>query len=240
MIIVAQNQTAGDLSLKQLSAIDAKIPASGEATLTDYNSLFEILEDSQLLGYVQADSVLLEVDGTSLTKQQSLTVLGGEPTLKHNYSASSSPTVNEDDSVGYSVGSLWIDTTADTVFVCTDSSTGSASWAAAAAGSGITAAQHRVLRQLIHFIDDGPAEGFPSGCYKETTPTGPFPTSEIWWESSSKLKKIVELTTTWTGATITQEVWEVYDTDGSSVLATITDTINYTGLFESDRTRVIA
>jgi len=106
-------------------------------------------------------------------------------------------------------------------------------------GGGITEAQHKVLRQLIHFIDDGPAEGFPSGCYKETTPTGPFPTSEIWWESSSKLKKIVSLDTAWTGVNITQEVWKVYDTDGT-VLATVTDTISYSGIFETSRNRTIA
>lgn len=107
-------------------------------------------------------------------------------------------------------------------------------------GGGITEAQHKVLRQLIHFIDDGPAEGFASGAYKETTPTGPFPTSEIWWESSAKLKKIVELTTTWTGPLITQEVWKMYATDGSTVIATITDAISYSGVFETSRTRTIA
>jgi hypothetical protein len=105
---------------------------------------------------------------------------------------------------------------------------------------GITAAQHQALRQLIHFLDDGPANGFASGAYKETTPTGPFPTSEIWWESSAKLKKIVSLDTTWTGAKITGEVWKAYDTDGSTVLATVTDAITYTGVFETSRTRTIA
>lgn len=106
-------------------------------------------------------------------------------------------------------------------------------------GSGLTAEQHKVLRQLIHFIDDGPAEGFVSGAYKETTPTGPFPTSEIWWESSAKLKKIAELLTTWTGAFITQEIWKVYAADGVTALATVTDTISYSGVFESSRTRTI-
>lgn len=108
------------------------------------------------------------------------------------------------------------------------------------AGSGISEAQHKALRQLIHFIEDGPAEGFVSGAYKETTPTGPFPTSEIWWESVSKLKKIVELTTSWTGVNITQEVWQMYATDGSTVLATVTDVISYSGPFETSRTRTIA
>lgn len=109
----------------------------------------------------------------------------------------------------------------------------------AAAGSGITAAQHKILRQLIHFIDNGPAEGFTSGAYKELTGTV-FPTAIVWWESSSKLKKIVEKLITWTGVNPTTEAWKVYDTDGTTVLATVTDTISYSGIFETSRTRVIA
>jgi hypothetical protein len=109
-----------------------------------------------------------------------------------------------------------------------------------ASSTGMTEGEHRLVRQLIHFLDDGPGEGFPSGCYKETLPAGnPFPTSEIWWESSGKTKKIVELTTTWSGAFITTEEWKMYDTDGSTVLATITDAITYSGAFEHTRTRTI-
>jgi hypothetical protein len=105
---------------------------------------------------------------------------------------------------------------------------------------GLTIEGHKVVRHLIHFINDGPSEGFTSGAYKETLPTGAvFPTSEIWWESSSKVKKIVELTTTWSGAQKTQEEWKMYDTDGTTVLVTVTDTITYSGAFETSRTRAI-
>jgi len=106
-------------------------------------------------------------------------------------------------------------------------------------GSGLSTSQHNALRALIHFIDDGPAEGFASGAYKETIGTV-FPTSEIWWESAAKLKKIVELTTTWTGVVPTTEEWKMYDTDGSTVLTTVTDTISYSTIFETSRTRTIA
>lgn len=106
--------------------------------------------------------------------------------------------------------------------------------------SGLSDAQHKALRQLIHFIDDGPADGFPSGSYREVLPSGdPFPTSITWWESSSKLKKIVDLSVTRTGVLPTTEVWQVYDTDGSTVLATVSDSISYSGVFETDRTRTI-
>lgn len=108
-------------------------------------------------------------------------------------------------------------------------------------GSGLTADAHKVLRQLIHFLEEGPAEGFTSGAYKETLPSASiFPTSVIWWESSSKLKKIVERTMTWTGVNLTTDQWKIYDTDGSTVLATVTDAISYSGIFETTRTRTIA
>ena len=105
----------------------------------------------------------------------------------------------------------------------------------------LTPTEHKALRQLIHFIDEGPACGFASGAYKETLPAGnPFPTSVIWWESSSKLQKIVEKTITRTGTgtnvTPTPIVWQMFDTDGN-LLVTLTDVIVYSGVFEISRTR---
>jgi hypothetical protein len=109
-----------------------------------------------------------------------------------------------------------------------------------AGAGGLTITAHRIVRHGIHFIKDGPADGFASGAYKETTYSGIKATAEVWWESGSKLKKIVSLDTTWTGIKKTTEVWKVYDTDGSTVLATVTDTITYSGLKETSRTRAIA
>lgn len=107
-------------------------------------------------------------------------------------------------------------------------------------GTGISEAAHKALRHLIHFINDGPAEGFATGAYKETLPSAdPFPTSLIWWESNSKLQKIVEKTITYTGAFPTTIEWKMYDTDGTTLLVTVTDTISYTGPFETSRTRAI-
>jgi hypothetical protein len=111
---------------------------------------------------------------------------------------------------------------------------------------GLTKEQHDALRSLIHFIDDGPAEGFPSLSYKEILPAGsPFPTQVIWWESSSKLKKIVEKTITRSGGGATNPkptpiVWKMYDTDGTTVLVTVSDAITYSGIFEVSRTRTIS
>ena len=107
-------------------------------------------------------------------------------------------------------------------------------------GSGLSEAGHAALRQLIHFIDNGPAEGFSSGAYREIA-GGVFYTSVIWYEDSTKAKMLVskELVrnSNQTPATIT---WKVYDTDGSSVLATVVDTITYSGVTETSRERAIS
>lgn len=106
---------------------------------------------------------------------------------------------------------------------------------------GITALDHRTLRQLIHFIE-GPAEGFASGAYEETLPSAdPFPTSVIWWTSSAKVDKIVEETITYNAnKTINTDTWQVYDVDGSTVLATVVDTYSYSGVFVTSKTRTIS
>jgi hypothetical protein len=75
--IIAANQTAGALSLTKLSAPNQQIPASGSVTLTDFNFVWEIVEDTELDGYINSDDVLLDVDGTLLTKAQSLALMGG-------------------------------------------------------------------------------------------------------------------------------------------------------------------
>lgn len=48
--------------------------------------------------------------------------------IKANFSASVDPTNTDDGSAGYSVGSIWINTTLDKVFVCVDSTNSSAVW----------------------------------------------------------------------------------------------------------------
>ena len=110
-----------------------------------------------------------------------------------------------------------------------------------AGGSGeIT--DHQTLRHLIHFIDQGPGDGFASGAYKEVLPIGnPFPTSIIWYLDAAKTKKLVEKTITYSGTKFpTVITWQMYATDGVTVIHTVTDAITYNAAFESTRNRTIA
>ena len=106
-----------------------------------------------------------------------------------------------------------------------------------AGAGGITIGSHPQLLQLIHFIDEGPAEGFTTGAKKSVVGTV-FPTQELWKRSDAT--KLVEKNIIWTGPNPTTIEWKIYDTDGSTVLATITDTISYSGVFETGRVRAIA
>ena len=110
------------------------------------------------------------------------------------------------------------------------------------ASSFLKSGSHASLRQLIHLADgDGPYEGFASGAVLDTGPAGAFPTASIWYTDATKTKKIVSQIVTYNGNhTIATEQWQAYDVDGSTVLATVTDTITYQGMFETGRTRTLA
>lgn len=110
-------------------------------------------------------------------------------------------------------------------------------------GGGITPQQHETLRQLIHFIDQGPGDGFASGAFKEILPTGsPFPTSITWYLDVGKTKKLVEKFITYLpnkSPSIIQ--WNMYDFDGVTIVHTVIDNFTYSnGVFEATRTRTIS
>jgi len=107
---------------------------------------------------------------------------------------------------------------------------------------GITPQQHETLRQLIHFISDGPGDGFATGAVRIISPAGSsFPTSIIWYLDGTLTTKLVERLNVWDSngmpSTIT---WNMYDLDGITIIHTIIDTITYVNnIFETTRVRTI-
>jgi len=57
-------------------------------------------------------------------------------TFKNKLDATTAPTSSEDSGDGYAVGSTWIDTTADTPYICVDSTAAAAVWQEVGAGGG--------------------------------------------------------------------------------------------------------
>lgn len=111
----------------------------------------------------------------------------------------------------------------------------------AGGGGGITPTEHKTLRQLIHFIDEGPGDGFASGAYKVTLPTGnPFPTSMIWYLDNTMAQILVAKYITYNTSQLPVTIeWNMYDYNGVTIVHTVTDTITYIGPFESTRNRSI-
>ena len=110
-------------------------------------------------------------------------------------------------------------------------------------GTGITEPEHETLRQLIHFIDSGgPSHGFASGAFRETLPTAnPFPDSITWYLAADKVQKLVEKLITYNSDQFPIIIqWNMYDVDGVTIIHTVTDTVVYSGPFESYRNRAIS
>lgn len=109
-------------------------------------------------------------------------------------------------------------------------------------GGGSLEPAHKTLRDLIHFIDEGPGDGFASGAFKEVLPVGaPFPTSITWYLDVAKTKKLVEKFITYTSTAFPSIIqWNMYDFDGVTLIHTVTDNITYSTAFEATRVRTIS
>lgn len=90
-----------------------------------YNDLtgFLKIDNSELVSNVngQTGAVVLDADDIAETATRYWDV-------KNNRTATTNPTVTNDDTENYSQGSTWLNTSTGTMYVCTDASTGAAIW----------------------------------------------------------------------------------------------------------------
>lgn len=57
--------------------------------------------------------------------------------IQHNLAGTTAPTANEDSGDGYSVGSLWVDTTNDKAYICLDATAAAAVWTETTQAAGV-------------------------------------------------------------------------------------------------------
>lgn len=74
------------------------------------------------------DDILLRMGSTIVSLRGRVARLEGQPTAKKNNAAATTPSGSDDQTAGYSVGSLWVDTAAEEAYICVDNSAGSAQW----------------------------------------------------------------------------------------------------------------
>ena len=106
----------------------------------------------------------------------------------------------------------------------------------------LTAQEHPLLRDLVHFIEEGPGNGFASNAVRITSPSGsPFPTNITWYLDQTLTTKLIEKLIIYTSNQVPSTItWNLYDYDGITIKHSITDTYTYTNnVFESSRIRSI-
>lgn len=112
-------QLAGDVETKW---IELREQAAAPALPTDkVSALLYVLAADHKLRVKMSDGTVLDL------------------TVQDNLAGAAAPTVNDDDTAGYSVGSVWLDTTNGRMYVCVDNSTGAAIWIGQLARNAVAA-----------------------------------------------------------------------------------------------------
>ena len=122
------NTVARDLTLQAIKRL-VVVENNGTAVLS-------VIVGSTTITIGAGSSSLIYTDGTANG------LLATSSGLFNNLAATAAPTTTDDDSDGYTVGSMWADVTADKVYFCIDATTSAAVWAevgATATESFITA-----------------------------------------------------------------------------------------------------
>jgi len=104
---------------------------------------------------------------------------GSYEALKTNLNASVAPTATDDSGDGYAVGSQWIDTTADKMYICVDATATAAVWQDLSAGAPLITSDDPADAYPQAFVDymisSNRAATLPS--HAVTTPAGTYPGS---------------------------------------------------------------
>lgn len=157
-----------------------------------------------------------------------------------NVTSSVAPTAFDGYNKGYEPGSVWITTSSQQAYMLVDPTSGSSVWKnVTSASSGITDTDHKTLRQLIHFINEGPGDGFYSNPFREIV-GGLFPSRVTWWSDSGKTIRLFQTEVTRSGIYPVTQSYKMYASNGVTLLAVATDVIAYNGAFEVARSRSFA
>lgn len=153
-----------------------------------------------------------------------------------NFTASIAPTVNDDSSKNYSTGSLWVD--GQNAYVLLLPTIGAAVWKNFTSGA-FSSQDHKTFRHLIHFINEGPGDGFYANPFREieSDTSGKFTKRETWWSDSNKTIRLYQTEVTRSGIYPMTQKYKMYASDGITILNQAVDVISYQGAFETARSR---
>jgi hypothetical protein len=105
--------------------------AAEKTKLSNIEELADVTDASN----VEAAGAVMDSDFSEVGIMRR-TGAGSYVILKDNLGASLAPTINDDASEGYSVFSIWVDTTANNAYICLDNTNSAAVWKSMTSGAG--------------------------------------------------------------------------------------------------------
>lgn len=94
---------------------------------------------------------------------------------------------------------------------------------------------HQALIDIIHFLSDGPGDGWATGAYCVDSYSGLLLVSSIWYTSSNMQTPIVAQYLTYNGLLVATEKLVLYS--AGTAVRTVVDTWTNSGVFRTARTR---
>lgn len=143
-IDLGANQTKLDNIETAADVTDAtNVDAAGAVMETDYNAntiLKSDTDDTPTPLVVSEQTIVGRITsgvitGLTASEVKNLLSLTNVANTKYNLAATGAPTVNDDDTQGYSAGSIWFDTNNDAGYICTNATTGAAVWTSVTSGA---------------------------------------------------------------------------------------------------------
>lgn len=128
---------------RDLSATPTPNPATGFYKVYIKNGVLTLLDDAGVETPITPVTLPLPLADGGLGTDASAfdgfvrIASGTASAVKANLSATVAPVASDDNTAGYAVGSVWIDVTADEVYICADASTGAAVWIQAGGSAGV-------------------------------------------------------------------------------------------------------
>jgi hypothetical protein len=131
-VLLSTTGTVSSISFADLNGITFNHPTSNFDLLDEY-PLIQVLASTELKAAIDAGEVTVDLDdGTRVLDP----IADSTPLfVKQNRNAVTDPTVNDDIDLGYSRGSVWINTSNNSSFICTDNTDGAAVWVETTAGA---------------------------------------------------------------------------------------------------------
>jgi len=154
---INQNQIR-DLSIKTVAAAALVGRPNEVAHIVALRGIFKYIVDAAL---VDDGASIIPALGTNAHWQ-----VIADAGLESNLTATVAPSITDDTSAGYSVGSIWVDVTSDQSYLCVDSTAGSAVWNQI--GGAATATPQILHYAGLSYLASTANTGFPYGVVFDT------------------------------------------------------------------------